>query len=79
MLFRRGSRGSAIVEAAMVFPLVILIVFGVIFTGLNMYGSVRDDAATHKEAATEEKNIYPEDILRASWLMKRGFADETKE
>ena len=74
-----SKRGSSIVEAAVVFPLVALIVIGVIYTGMSMYQSVRSDAEYHESAAHQEKMLYPEDILRAEWLLSKGFKVEDKE
>ena len=73
------NRGSATVEAAMVFPLVILIVLGVIYTGMDIYASVRSDAELHKSAASDERLLYPEDILRTKWLVSKGFKCDTEE
>ena len=73
-----GSRGSAMVEAAMVFPLVILIVAGVIMTGLKMYSHVRADAVFHKSEAQAELMITAEDILRGKWTVAHGRKGEEK-
>ena len=72
----KGSRGSTMVEAAMVFPLVIIIVAGVIMTGLRMYGHVRDDAAFHRSEVLSEKKITAEDILRVKWTVTYGSRGE---
>ena len=70
---RKGSRGSTAVEAALLYPLILTVVFGFIFTSLRLYGSVREDAVSHRAQIiariTEEPT--PESVLRAGWILAR--------
>lgn len=75
----KGSRGSTMVEAAMVFPLIILIVAGVIMTGMRMYGHVREDAAYHRSEAQSITSITAEDFLRGKWTVSHGKFRGSKE
>ena len=60
--------GSSQVEAAFVFPLIVLIVAAFISAGAEIYSRVRGIADTHYESAAqaaEGKGIDAEDIIRA--------------
>lgn len=72
----KGSRGSTLVEAAIVFPLVILICAAVIMTGLKMYSHVIDDASEHRSEADTKREITVEDILRGKWTLSHNENDE---
>lgn len=75
----RGSRGSTMVEAAMVFPLVMIITAAVIMTGLKMYAAVRTDAEMRKSGSRTEKTVTAEDILRGKWTISQGKRNESGE
>ena len=59
------------VEAAMVFPLVILITIGIITAGLNIYMSVRDDAIRHRTDDLNQGAITTENVLRGKWTVSQ--------
>jgi len=60
------------VEAAVVFPLVILIVLGIISIALAKYTDVQGSAERHREDALgwfDDSAPHAEDVLRARWLL----------
>jgi len=64
--------GSAIVEAALVFPLVVLLLTAIIGLSLQILAGTETDAARHREEAKEElepKLLEVENVLRGVWLM----------
>ena len=67
------------VEAAMVFPLVMIITAAVIMTGLKMYAAVRNDAEMHKNGSQTEKTVTVEDILRGKWTISQVKRNESAE
>lgn len=63
-------RGSAVVEAALVFPLVVLIIAGVIGLSLQILDETKTDALRHREEAREALDpciISTENIMRGVW------------
>jgi len=74
----KGSSGSAGVEGAMVFALLLAVVFGFIYTALDMHVEVREDAAAHKELMSAQE-CEAGAALRAGWVLSfvtGGGSDE---
>ncbi len=68
-----ASRGSAEVEAALIIPLVILIIVGMVKLGIQLYEKVDLSSAEHQLYAEELANggkIPEESVLRARWYFK---------
>lgn len=64
--------GSTAVEAAMVFPLVVLIIAGVIGLSLGVLEETREDALRHRTEAREALDpriLSTENIMRGVWLV----------
>ena len=64
--------GSAIVEAALVFPLVVLLLAAILSLSLQILTGTEEDAARHREEAREElepKLLEVENVLRGVWLL----------
>ena len=64
--------GSAVLEAALVFPLVVLLLAGVIGLSLNVLQSTKEDAERHREEAKamlDPQLLTTENILRGVWLL----------
>lgn len=64
--------GSTFVEAALVFPLVVLLLAGLIGLSLNIMEETRADAQRHREEAREALDphlLSTENILRGVWLL----------
>ncbi len=63
--------GSAMVEAAFVYPILILLVFSVIFAGLRLQEDVRKDAALHEQEPPRQENLLREEtLLRTVWMVR---------
>ena len=65
-----SRRGSAQVEAALIIPLVILIIVGMVKLGIALYGEVLSSSAENAEAAASLATggtIPTESILRLRW------------
>ena len=65
-------RGSAAVEAALVFPLVILLTAGLIGLSLQILDGTKEDAQRHRAAAREDLNariLTTENVMRGVWLL----------
>ena len=63
-------RGSTVGEPALVFPLVVLIIAGVIGLSLQMLEETKTDALRHREEAREALDpriISTENIMRGVW------------
>ena len=58
------KRGSTLVEATLIFPLLILIIFGIIRVSLVNYDRVCE------ESLVETETEFPESILRAKWIIQ---------
>ena len=59
-------------EAAMVFPLVVLLIAGVIGLSLDMLEETKTDAQRHREEAREvldPRILSTENIMRGVWLV----------
>ena len=68
-----SKKGSAIVEAAMVLPVVILIIAAIIDCGLQLYSNVKISSENHiaeADADIEGKELDVPDILRTGWVFK---------
>lgn len=68
----KDNRGYALVEAAVIFPIVVTTVALIISCGLFMMNHVKDDALYHKDQVQEalEKNILTtENVFRGEWLL----------
>ena len=62
-----------IVEAAVVFPVVILVIFGMISITLAKYEDVCASCERHRADASawfEDRGLHAEDALRARWLLR---------
>lgn len=67
-----SRRGSASVEAALVFPLIILIAAALISIGSGLYESVKSTSLSHMEKARQEAEgsvISAERIMRGRWII----------
>ena len=65
-----SKRGSSTVEAAMIFPLVVLITVGIIRHTLGFHDRIRDASAEHiekTESFMENRLLTTEDVLRVKW------------
>ena len=66
------TSGSAVVEAALVYPLVVLILAGLISLSLNIMEQTGADAARHREEALrslEPGLLTTENVLRGVWVL----------
>lgn len=63
-----SRRGSATVEAALIVPLIFIVVFGLISIALNYYNRI------YEQSQTEMQTAYPEDIMRTRRLCNNLFA-----
>ena len=69
----KTKSGSTFVEAAMIFPLVILLLAGIINVSLLIYNQVAADSRSHKDAVLSDKNVAGADIgiiMRGKWISK---------
>ena len=69
----RSKSGSTFVEAAMIFPVLILIIAGMISGALTMYEEVKGDSLLHRSAVLSQINVAGADIcliMRAEWVLK---------
>ena len=65
-------RGSAVVEAALVFPLVVLLIAGLTGLSLQVLEETKTDALRHREEAREALDpriLSTENIMRGVWLL----------
>ncbi len=65
-----SKRGSSTVEAAMIFPLVVLITAGIIRHTLGFHDRIRNASAEHlekTESFMENRLLTTEDVLRVKW------------
>ena len=60
-------RGSTVVEAALIFPLVVLIIAGVIGLSLQILEETKTDALRHREEALDPRILSTENIMRGVW------------
>ena len=66
------EQGSAVIEAALVFPLVVLLLAGLIALSLHIMEDTQADAAVHREAASaslDDHLLCTENVLRGVWLL----------
>ena len=66
------AEGSAAVEAALVFPLVVIIIAGVISLSLGVMEETRTDALrqrTEAREALDPRILSTENIMRGVWLI----------
>ena len=66
--------GSTFIEAALVFPIIIFIVIGLITLAVNMHDRVYQKTGTFISETEEElinTNMTTEDYMRAKWLVDR--------
>lgn len=69
----KGKRGSTFVEASMIFPLVVLLIAGLISVSLTMHSEVMEDSEGHREELLSDKNAAGADIeflMRGKWILK---------
>ena len=70
---RSSSRGSAEVEAALIIPLAVLIIVGMVRLGTELFDRTAVDSLKNSEAAEElvgGGRIPTESILRGRWYIK---------
>lgn len=68
-----SHRGSSTVEAALVIPLLILIIAGLISVGIRLEKRVEDSSSYHVYEARDvldSKFENPEKIVRAKWVIR---------
>ncbi len=66
----RGKRGSEMIEAALVFPIVIIAAMGIIYLSIDMY----DEASELTGAQMSEEKVYDEmGYIRCVDAGKRGL------
>ena len=66
-------QGSAMVEAAVVFPITVLVILGIIRLSMDLYGSVQQDSLRHRQQASEDmrqRRWSAEDAMRGKWLLR---------
>lgn len=66
------NRGSALVEAAMIVPLVILIIMGIVKMSITLTDNVEIASLEHKQQAvkiTEATGARGEQVLRGKWTL----------
>ena len=75
----RSSKGSASVEASLVFPLVILVLITMLIIGVRMLDKVRSSANISRAYALEtmEPVMPAEKLLRLKWLGIRIVEETT--
>jgi len=69
----KSKRGSTIVEAAMIFPVAILLVAGIIHVSLTMYAEVSEDSSAHIARVLSGENFEGADlclILRGKQIVR---------
>ena len=58
------------VEAALVYPLLLLLVFSVLFAGLRLQEAAHDQSCAHKELPPREEGLLREEtLLRTVWVV----------
>ncbi len=65
------ASGSAFIEAALIFPLIVLLLAGLMGLSLRVLTGTEEDAKRHREEAQAElepKLLSTENILRGVWL-----------
>ena len=70
---RSSRRGSAEVEAALIIPLAVLIIVGMVRLGTELFDRTAADSLKNSEAAEElvgGGRIPTESILRGRWYIK---------
>ena len=68
-----SSRGSAEVEAALIIPLAVLVIVGMIRLSTELFGRTAADSIRNAEAAAElveDGKLPTESILRGRWYLK---------
>lgn len=68
-----SRKGSSTVEAALVIPLLILIIVGLISAGIRLEKRVEDSSSDHVYEARDilgSKLDNPEKIVRAKWVIR---------
>lgn len=68
MLNQKNSRtsGSTLVEAAMIFPIIILVAVLAITTSLKIYTAIKENSIEHKEKITTQYELYEKGRLLIS-------------
>ena len=65
-----SKRGSVTVEAALIVPLIFIVVFGLISIALTYYKRI------YEQSQTEMRTAYPEDIVRARRLCNNIYSSD---
>ena len=68
-----NKRGNATIEAALILPLVFLIVAGVISASFTLCDRVKDHAADNRSAAAAAPGVSDRilcDLVRGRWLLQ---------
>ena len=66
----KSRRGSATVEAALIVPLVFIVVFGLISIALSYYSRI------YEQSQTKMQTAYPEDIVRTRRLCNNLYTSD---
>ena len=70
----RDNRGSSIVEAAVVYPIAVLICVGIISAGLAASDHVQEDSLKHRDDVLSDlkgRLISCENSLRGVWILEK--------
>lgn len=70
-MYKRNKKGTTLVEASMIFPVVILAVMAIIYIGISMYEKVTMQCEQHL-AQREEYQGDEVDFARKTDLVKHG-------
>ena len=73
----RSRKGAAFVEAAVVFPVVILAICGLLAVNIHLFVQVRDQSLQHVESrdAGESLSFCEADMVRRSSLGSTAFRE----
>ena len=73
-----SRRGSAVVEAAIVYPITVLAVAGIIscsFTLMDRLSAASEEHLAKHERFMEDRTLTTEDALRAAWKLGLSIKD----
>ena len=72
-MFSLSKRGSSMVEAAIIFPIIILIFVSMVKCGLNLYLRAKDQSEKNFRGAIgqmQSEFLCDEEVLRGKWVLK---------
>lgn len=61
------TSGSTLVEAAMIFPIIILVSVLAITTSLKIYSAIKENSIEHKEKITTQYELYEKGRILVSF------------